>query len=84
MNIHISHTCLETMLKIGMIQDFTDDGFVLHPNAGWQPAGDVIEYYLGMEEYELEKAKETIRASIERRANSIEEETKETQAVTQG
>lgn len=83
MNIHISHTCLETMQKLGMIIDYTDDGFVLHKQAGWQPAGDVIEYYLGMEEYELEKAKETIRASVERRADQKENE-EETQAFTKG
>ena len=81
MNIHISNTCLETMLKLGMINDFTYDGFVLHEDAGWQPAGDVIEYYLGMEEYELEKAKETVRASVERRASQGQ---KETQAFTKG
>ena len=67
MNIQISYTCLETMRKLGMIQDFTDDGFVLHRDAGWQPAGDVIEFYLGMEEYELEKAKEKVRTSVEGR-----------------
>ena len=81
MDITISHTCLETMQKLGMISDYTDDGFVLHRQAGWVPAGDVIEYYLGMEEYELEKAKETVRASIERRADQEEEE-KETQTST--
>ena len=79
MNIHISHTCLETMQKLGMINDYTDDGFVLHDQGGWVPAGDVIEYYLGMEEYELEKAKETVRSSVERRANQGQ---KETQAFT--
>jgi hypothetical protein len=75
MDIHISNTCLETMQKLGMIIDYTDDGFVLHRDAGWQPAGDVIEYYIGMEEYELEKAKETVRASVDRRANEAEETT---------
>ena len=79
MEIHISHTCLETMQRLGMIIDYTDDGFVLHEQAGWQPAGDVIEYYIGMEDYELEKAKETVRCSVERRATETE---KETQAVT--
>ena len=79
MDIHISNTCLETMQKLGMISDYTDDGFVLHKDAGWQPAGDVIEFYLGMEEYELEKAKETYLRSIERRADGEE---KETQAFT--
>ena len=78
MEIHISHTCLETMQRLGMILDFTDDGFVLHEQAGWQPAGDVIEYFIGMEDYELEKAKETVRASIERRAEAEEK----TQAFT--
>jgi hypothetical protein len=80
MDIHISNTCLETMQKLGMINDYTDDGFVLHEDAGWQPAGDVIEYYLGMEDYELEKAKEKVRASVERRASQAE---KTAQAFTQ-
>ena len=75
MDIHISHTCLETMQRLGMIIDYTDDGFVLHKDAGWQPAGDVIEYYIGMEDYELEKAKETVRASVDRRAARAEEKT---------
>lgn len=61
MQIDIAETCLETMQKLGIIIDYTDDGFVLHKDAGWQPAGDVIEFYLGMEEFELEKAKEKIR-----------------------
>ena len=81
MKIEISNSCIETMRKLGMIIDYTDDGFVLHKDAGWQPAGDVIEYYLGMEEYELEKAKETVRCSVERRADQGQ---KETQASTQG
>lgn len=75
MNISISHTCLETMQRLGMIIDYTDDGFVLHKDAGWQPAGDVIEYFIGMEDYELEQAKETIRRSVERRAEETEEKT---------
>ena len=82
MKIDLSPTCLETMRKLGMINDYTDDGFVLHRDAGWQPAGDVIEFYLGMEEYELEKAKETYLQSIERRTSAEEE--KETPASTQG
>ena len=75
MEIHISHTCLETMQRLGMIIDYTDDGFVLHKQGGWVPASDVIEFYLGMEEYELEQAKETIRESLERRANKAQEKT---------
>ena len=70
MEIHISNTCLETMHKLGMINDYTDDGCVLHEQGGWQPAGDVIEYYLGMEEYELEKAKEKVRDSEARTGSS--------------
>ena len=76
----ISYTCLETMLKLGMILDFTDDGFVYREDCGWVPASDVIEFYLGMEDYELEKAKEKIQDSVERRARY--QETKETQAFT--
>jgi hypothetical protein len=60
------------MQRLGMIIDYTDDGFVLHRHAGWQPAGDVIEYFIGMEDYELEKAKETVRRSVERRAENTE------------
>ena len=81
MKIEISNSCIETMRKLGMISDYTDDGFVLHKDAGWQPAGDVIEFYLGMEEYEIEKAKETYLRSIESRAGEKE---KETQAFTKG
>jgi hypothetical protein len=72
MQIEISKRCIETMHKIGMIIDYTDDGFVLHKDAGWQPAGDVIEFYLGMEEFELEKAKETYLRSVEIRAGAEE------------
>ena len=66
MKIEISNSCIETMRKLGMIQDYTDDGFVLHEQGGWVPAGDVIEFYLGMEDFELEKAKEKVEA-VERR-----------------
>ena len=79
MQIDISNSCIETMCKLGMIIDYTDDGFVLHKDAGWQPAGDVIEFYLGMEEYEIEKARETYLRSVEDRAGAEE---KETQAFT--
>ena len=75
MDIFISDQCLEYMLKVGMILDYTDDGLVYREDSGWVPAGDVIEFYLGMEEYELEKAKETVRCSVERRANKAKEET---------
>jgi len=51
------------MLKLRMILDYTDDGFVLHEQGGWIPAGDVIEFYLGMEEFELEKAQEKVRVT---------------------
>ena len=72
MKIEISNTCLETMLKCGIIHDYTDDGYVLHGQGGWLPAGDVIEFYLGMEEYELEKAKERVEAveTQQRRADT--------------
>ena len=66
MKIEISDSCIETMRKLGMIIDYTDDGFVLHEQAGWQPAGDVIEFYLGMEEFELERAKETVAKTSRR------------------
>ena len=63
MKIEISNSCIETMLKLRMILDYTDDGFVLHEQGGWVPAGDVIEFYLGMEEFELEKAQEKVRVT---------------------
>ena len=75
MDMQISETCLASMHRLGMILDYTDDGFVLHKQGGWVPASDVIEFYLGMEEYELEQAKETIRESLERRANKAQEKT---------
>ena len=69
MKIEISNSCIDTMLKCGMIHDYTDDGFVLHGQGGWLPAGDVIEFYLGMEEFELEEAKRKV-AEAERRAKA--------------
>ena len=62
MKIEISNNTLEYMLSSGMIMDFTDDGFVYREDSGWVPAGDVIEFYLGMEEFELEQAKERVEA----------------------
>ena len=62
MDIQISNSCIETMRKLGMIHDYTDDVYVLHDQGGWVPAGDVIEFYLGMEEFELEQAKERVEA----------------------
>ena len=69
MKIEISNSCIDTMLKCGMIHDYTNDGFVLHGQGGWVPAGDVIEFYLGMEEFELEEAKRKV-AEAERRAKA--------------
>tara|TARA_R100000808_G_C2040149_1_gene80105 strand:- start:312 stop:479 length:168 start_codon:yes stop_codon:yes gene_type:complete len=46
-----------------MIHDYTDDGYVLHGHGGWLPAGDVIEFYLGLEEFELEQAREKVQAA---------------------
>ena len=66
MKIEISNNTLEYMLSSGMIMDFTDDGFVYREDSGWVPAGDVIEFYLGMEAFELDKAKarlEEVRGS---------------------
>ena len=63
MKIEISNSCIETMLRCGIIHDYTDDGYVLHGQGGWLPAGDVIEFYLGMEEFELEQAREKVQAA---------------------
>ena len=60
MKIEISNNTLEYMLSSGMIMDFTDDGFVYREDSGWVRAGDVIEFYLGMEAFELDKAKERL------------------------
>ena len=70
MKIEISDNFLESMRKIGLIIDYTDDGFVYREDSGWVPAGDVIEFYLGMEEFELEKAKEKIRITEARAGSS--------------
>ena len=70
MEIEISDNCLEHMRKLGMILDFTDDGFVYRDDSGWVPAGDVVGFYLGMEDYELEKAKEKVRDAAAARAGS--------------
>ena len=61
MKIEISDNFLESMRKIGLIIDYTDDGFVYREDSGWVPAGDVVEFYLGMEEYELKKAEDKVR-----------------------
>tara|TARA_Y100000593_G_scaffold82389_1_gene154743 strand:+ start:331 stop:540 length:210 start_codon:yes stop_codon:yes gene_type:complete len=66
MQIELSETCLDTMLKCGIIHDYTDDGYVLHGQGGWVPAGDVIEFYLGMEEFELEEAKRKVAEATTR------------------
>ena len=63
MKVEISNSCIETMLRCGMIHDYTDDGYVLHGHGGWLPAGDVIEFYLGLEEFELEQAREKVQAA---------------------
>ena len=63
MKIEIYNSCIETMLRCGIIHDYTDDGYVLHGQGGWLPAGDVIEFYLGMEEFELEQAREKVQAA---------------------
>jgi len=70
MKIEISDNFLESMRKIGLIIDYTDDGFVYREDSGWVPAGDVIEFYLGMEEFELEKAQEKVRDTEARTGSS--------------
>ena len=49
MRIDISKSCVETMLKLGMIQDYTDDGYGFRDDSDWQPLGDIIEFYFDME-----------------------------------
>jgi len=59
--INISSTLLDSLLKNKYILDYTDDGFVLHDNAGWIPVGDVLEYILLTEEDNSEEGLETQR-----------------------
>jgi len=42
-HITISKRALDELLKQNQIQDYTDDGFVFKNQAGWIPAGDVLE-----------------------------------------
>ena len=56
-SVDINEGCLEYMLKLNMILDYTDDGLVYRRDAGWVPAGDVVEFYLGMEDYYREEWK---------------------------
>ena len=42
-HITISKQALDELLKLNHIQDYTDDGFVFKQEAGWIPAGDVLE-----------------------------------------
>lgn len=42
-HITISKKALDELLKLNHIQDYTDDGFVFKQEAGWIPAGDVLE-----------------------------------------
>jgi len=42
-HITISKRALDELLKQNQIQDYTDDGFVFKSQAGWIPAGDVLE-----------------------------------------
>jgi hypothetical protein len=56
-SVDINEGCLEYMLKLGMILDYTDDGLVFRKDAGWVSAGDVVEFYLGMEDYYREEWK---------------------------
>lgn len=77
MQISISDSALEYMLQSNMIQDYTDDGFVYREDSGWVPAGDVIEFYLGMEAFELEEAKRKVKEAEQTRC-SAQEETEKT------
>ena len=54
-SVDINEGCFEYMLKMGMILDYTDEGYVYRRDAGWIPAGDVVEFYLGMEDYYREQ-----------------------------
>jgi len=56
-SVDINENCFEYMLRLGMILDYTEDGFVYRRDAGWVPAGDVVEFYLGMEDHYREEWK---------------------------
>ena len=49
MQIEISKSCVETMLKSGMILDYTNDGWGRKEDGNWVPLGDIIEYYISTE-----------------------------------
>ena len=48
--VTITSTLFDSLLRTGYICDYTADGFVLHETAGWVPVGDVLEYILSTEE----------------------------------
>jgi hypothetical protein len=56
--VAINKGCLEYMVNLGMILDYTDDGFAYREDSGWVPVGDIVEFYLGMEDFYLEEWKE--------------------------
>tara|TARA_R110000824_G_scaffold27239_2_gene92772 strand:- start:4 stop:198 length:195 start_codon:yes stop_codon:yes gene_type:complete len=48
-HITINKSMLDELLKQNCIQDYTDDGYVFKKEAGWIPAGDVLEYLVHSE-----------------------------------
>ena len=55
MRIDISKSCVETMIKLGMIVDYTDDGYGFRADCNWQPLGDIIEFHFDMEKEHNQK-----------------------------
>ncbi len=49
MQIEISKSCVETMLKSRIILDYTNDGWGRKENGQWVPLGDIIEYHFSIE-----------------------------------
>tara|TARA_Y100000593_G_C4268706_1_gene316205 strand:+ start:1206 stop:1391 length:186 start_codon:yes stop_codon:yes gene_type:complete len=48
-HITINRSILDELINQNCIQDYTDDGYVLKEEAGWIPAGDVLEYLVNSE-----------------------------------
>ena len=55
----LSCDVMDSLRGLGHIQDYTDDGYVLHEVAGWIPVSDILEYLLTGEEAYCETGEET-------------------------
>jgi hypothetical protein len=53
--VDINQGCLDYMLRLGMILDYTDEGLAYREDSGWVPVGDIVEFFLGMEDFYREE-----------------------------